>query len=387
MIFFLSIFTLTGWIYLVFVHGKYKGYKKNTAFWTNKVIFEQEDFYNHKNHFNLCVIIPARNEEKNITETLKSLINQNIKNIFILIIDDNSIDNTKQNAHQTLQNFKNLKFKIIKGEKLPAGWSGKVWALKQGVDIAVSKNFSHFLFMDSDIILHKNIIKDSISYLEEKNLKMFSLMAKLKCKTKWEKLLIPSFIYFFQKLFPFNQVNSKNNKLSAAAGGFILCKSEIFKDINLYEIIKDKIIDDCNLAKLIKKNGKVWLSLTTRVESRRSYQTLSEIWKMVSRTAYEQLNNSILNLILSIFGLFMLYIFPLMSLIFFLNHEISIVYMNLVSLLLMTATFIPTINFYKISPAYYISLPFSGILYTMMTISSAKNYYFNDGNIWKGRKY
>ena len=131
------------------------------------------------------------------------------------------------------------------------------------------------------------------------------------------KLLIPSFIYFFQKLFPFNQVNSKNNKLSAAAGGFILCKSEIFKDINLYEIIKDKIIDDCNLAKLIKKNGKVWLSLTTRVESRRSYQTLSEIWKMVSRTAYEQLNNSILNLILSIFGLFMLYIFPLMSLIFF----------------------------------------------------------------------
>jgi hopene-associated glycosyltransferase HpnB len=387
MIFFLSIFTLTGWIYLVFVHGKYKGYKKNISFWTNKVIFEQEDFYNHTNHFNLCVIIPARNEEKNITETLKSLINQNIKNIFILIIDDNSIDNTKQNAHQTLQNFKNLKFKIIKGEKLPAGWSGKVWALKQGVDIAVSKNFSHFLFMDSDIILHKNIIKDSISYLEEKNLKMFSLMAKLKCKTKWEKLLIPSFIYFFQKLFPFNQVNSKNNKLSAAAGGFILCKSEIFKDINLYEIIKDKIIDDCNLAKLIKKNGKVWLSLTTRVESRRSYQTLSEIWKMVSRTAYEQLNNSILNLILSIFGLFMLYIFPLMSLIFFLNHEISIVYMNLVSLLLMTATFIPTINFYKISPAYYISLPFSGLLYTMMTISSAKNYYFNDGNIWKGRKY
>ena len=387
MIFFLSIFTLTGWIYLVFIHGKYKGYKKNTAFWTNKVIFEQEDFYNHTNDFNLCVIIPARNEEKNITETLKSLINQNIKNIFILIIDDNSIDNTKQNAHQTLQNFKNLKFKIIKGEKLPAGWSGKVWALKQGVDIAVSKNFSHFLFMDSDIILHKNIIKDSISYLEEKNLKMFSLMAKLKCKTKWEKLLIPSFIYFFQKLFPFNQVNSKNNKLSAAAGGFILCKSEIFKDINLYEIIKDKIIDDCNLAKLIKKNGKVWLSLTTRVESRRSYQTLSEIWKMVSRTAYEQLNNSILNLILSIFGLFMLYIFPLMSLIFFLNHEISIVYMNLVSLLLMTATFIPTINFYKISPAYYISLPFSGLLYTMMTISSAKNYYFNDGNIWKGRKY
>ena len=144
MIFFLSIFTLTGWIYLVFVHGKYKGYKKNTAFWTNKVIFEQEDFYNHKNHFNLCVIIPARNEEKNITETLKSLINQNIKNIFILIIDDNSIDNTKQNAHQTLQNFKNLKFKIIKGEKLPAGWSGKVWALKQGVDIAVSKKFFAF---------------------------------------------------------------------------------------------------------------------------------------------------------------------------------------------------------------------------------------------------
>ena len=248
---------------------------------------------------------------------MKSLINQNIKNIFILIIDDNSIDNTKQNAHQTLQNFKNLKFKIIKGKKLPAGWSGKVWALKQGVDIAVSKIFRIFYLWIQTLFCIKISSKTVFHILKKKNLKMFSLMAKLKCKTKWEKLLIPSFIYFFQKLFPFNRVNSKNNKLSAAAGGFILCKSEIFKDINLYEIIKDKIIDDCNLAKLIKKNGKVWLSLTTRVESRRSYQTLSEIWKMVSRTAYEQLNNSILNLILSIFGLFMLYIFPLMSLIFF----------------------------------------------------------------------
>ncbi len=387
MIFFLSILTLTGWIYLVFIHGKPKGYQKNEAFWTNKVIFEHEDFCNIKNNFNLCVIIPARNEENNIPETLKSLINQRIKNIFILIIDDNSSDNTKEKALQTLKNFKDLKFKIIRGKKLPPGWSGKVWALKQGVDFAVTKSFSHFLFIDSDIILHKGIIIDSISYLEEKKLKMFSLMAKLKCKTKWEKLLIPSFIYFFQKLFPFNQVNSKNNKISAAAGGFILCKSEVFKDKNLYAIIKNKIIDDCNLAKLIKEKGKIWLSLTTKVESRRSYQSLSEIWRMVSRTAYEQLNNSILNLILSIFGLFMLYIFPLISLIFFFHLEMLVVYLNLASFLFMTASFIPTINFYKISPAYYISLPFSGLLYTIMTISSAKNYYFNQGNIWKGRRY
>ena len=115
-------------------------------------------------------------------------------------------------------------------------------------------------------------------------------MAKLNCSSNWEKILIPAFIYFFQKIYPFSKVNDPNNSLAAAAGGFILCKSEVFSEQNLYDQIKDKVIDDCNIAKKIKEKGNIWLGLTENIYSNRCYTNLSDIWKMVSRTAYEQLN-------------------------------------------------------------------------------------------------
>ena len=126
---------------------------------------------------------------------------------------------------------------------------------------------------------------------------MVSMMAKLNCKNFWEKLLIPSFIYFFQKIYPFSRVNNPKDSLSAAAGGFILCRANLFKNENLYDFIKNKVIDDCNLAKIIKKKGNIWLGLTEKVYSQRNYNKISQIWLMVSRTAYEQLNFSLITLI------------------------------------------------------------------------------------------
>ena len=132
---------------------------------------------------------------------------------------------------------------------------------------------------------------------------MVSLMAKLSSEYFWDRMLIPPFIFFFQKLFPFGRVNDPKGQISAAAGGFILCKSQIFKQKNWYESIKDKVIDDCNIAKIIKNRGKIWLGLTNLVQSKRKYQTLNEIWKMVSRTAFEQLNFSIIILVVCCLGI------------------------------------------------------------------------------------
>jgi len=332
----------------------------------------------------LCIIIPARNEEKYISKTLESIIYQEV-NLFVLLVNDNSTDNTTNEALKTFKKNKFEKFKIINAIELPQGWSGKVWALKQGVDWANKKKFSHFLFIDSDIVLKKNIIKKTLDYMSEKKLSMLSLMAKLKCKSIWELLLIPSFIYFFQKLYPFSKVNNKKDPLAAAAGGFILCKSSIFKKENIYEQIKNKVIDDCNLAKKIKSNEvKIWLGLTRMVESQRNYVKLAEIWRMVSRTAYEQLNHSIILLIISICGMIAIYLLPFINL---LIQKNNLLILNIFSILLMIISFIPTAKFYKLSPAFYLSLPFSSLIYMLMTIDSAYNYYYKNGNIWKGRKY
>ena len=163
-------------------------------------------------------------------------------------------------------------------------------------------------------------------------------------------------------------------------------QDRIIQKINLYELIKSKIIDDCNLAKIIKDNGNhIWLGLTNLVESQRSYSKLEQVWKMVTRTAYEQLNNSILILIISILGMMMIYLMPFINLIH--PNSNNLIIINLASIFLMFLSFLPTAKFYNLSFVFYFSLPISSIIYMLMTLNSAYNYYFKNGNVWKGRKY
>ena len=383
---FFCLVSFFSWTYLLFFNSR-KYFSYNEFFWSNMTVFEK--FYeknNNKNNQNICVIIPARNEEKIISETLNSIIQQGLNNIRILIINDNSTDKTHSVASNLLKK-KKIKHQIVKGKKLPNGWSGKVWALKQAVDILKYKQIEYYLFLDSDIILKKGIISETVNFLCKKKLLMVSLMAKLNCSSNWEKLLIPAFIYFFQKIYPFSKVNDPNSSLAAAAGGFILCKSEVFSKENLYDQIKDKVIDDCNIAKKIKEKGNIWLGLTEKIYSKRCYTNLSEIWKMVSRTAYEQLSFSPLYLCLSVFGMCIIYLYPMFAIFFFEKNQTSLFLLNTLTILIVIISFRPTIKFYNLSSFYYFSLPLASLVYIMMTLTSAFNFHFKKGNIWKGRKY
>jgi len=387
-----SILSLTLWLYLTFCHGKRK-ILKNFNFWSNRIVFENLKFnFKNKNvQDKICVLIPARNEEKTILKTLKSLKDQKINNLEIIVIDDNSTDNTSKIINNFKKEFK--KIFLLSGKKLPPGWVGKTWALKQGVDFANHKKYDYYVFIDSDIVLTKNLLVKVSTFINSCDFEMVSLMAKLNCKTVWEKILIPPFIFFFQKIYPFNLVIDQSSKIAAAAGGFIFCKAKIFRHQNLYDLIPNKVIDDCNIAKLIKKNGNIWLGLTNKVQSKRQYNNLKEIWKMVSRTAFEQLNHSVLQLTLSLFGLFLVYVLPYLGLIYslqiFETNELSIhlFTINIFSVAMMVFTFSPTVKFYKIEKVFTFTLPFSAIIYGCMTLSSAINYFFFKGNNWKGRKY
>lgn len=389
---FISYLTLIIWIYLTFFHGR-NFLSNEKYFWSNKIIFEKKFFQNSflNRETKICVIIPARNEEKTIIKTLNAIKKQDVKNLEIIVVNDNSTDNTVEKVLSFKKKFKKLF--LLNGEKLPDGWVGKTWALKQGVDLANKKQFDYYNFIDSDIILDKNLLRDACLFVKSEKLSMLTLMAKLNCESFWEKLLIPPFIFFFQKLYPFNSVIKKSSGVAAAAGGFIFCKASLFKKKNLYENIKDKIIDDCNIAKEIKQIGSIWIGLTNRVYSNRKYNELSKIWKMVSRTAFEQLNYSILLLILSLLGLILTYLIP-SSVIFYCiksldvkNFKLYILLPNFLSFIMMVFIYSPTLKFYKIKKIFSIILPISAIFYCLMTLSSALNYSFFQGNIWKGRKY
>ena len=393
----LSSISLLSWIYLFFIHGR-KNLIKDPFFWSNKINFDTLIQENKKNKDkgkkgnNLSIIIPARNEEQTIGLVITSIIRQTYKNFNLIIVNDHSSDNTVEEILKVTSKYNFKHFQIIDSKPLPRGWTGKTWALNQGIIEGLKQiENKYFMFLDADIVIKENIVENLIKHIVIKDLQMVSIMAKLNCSTFWEKLLIPPFIYFFQKLFPFYLVNSKKSSLSAAAGGCICCKSIIFKDHDIMNKIRNYIIDDCNLAKQIKNIGPIWLGLSSQVTSVRVYSNLRQIWNMISRCAFEQLKNSLSHLLISSIVMFTIYLAcPLifMYCLFTLKYfEAHFFLLFLLPILLMTVSYYPTIRFYKLNFFYTLTIPLSAIFYLLMTLNSAYNYYFRDGNNWKNRKY
>ena len=230
----------------------------------------------------VTVMIPARNEEEVIGKTLTALLKQG-DGLKIILIDDESSDNTEGVARQT--GLMNLQ--IIKGKALPKGWSGKLWALEQGRH-AVSTPLT--LLIDADIELLPGILPALVNKMRSEDVNFISLMAELRMETFWEKLLMPAFVYFFKLLYPFSLSNSSIPWIAAAAGGCILVETSALNAVGGFESIKHALIDDCALARRFKTHGfRTWIGLTHSVSSHRAYEKLSSIWNMVARTAFTQL--------------------------------------------------------------------------------------------------
>ena len=217
-------------------------------------------------------------------------------------------------------------------------------------------------------------------------------MVKLRCESFWEKLLIPAFIFFFQKLYPFSLVNNPHEKIAAAAGGCILIRESALTRIGGIESLKEALIDDCTLASLVKKtlpiNHGIWLGLSDTTTSLRSYNSLTPIWDMVARTAFTQLNYSLWLLIGTILGMFITYFVPFFTLFFGLfTGNLLIILLSIITLFLMTLSYFPTVKFYQLPFFYSFILPIIALLYSFMTIDSAVRYWQGKGGKWKGRVY
>jgi hopene-associated glycosyltransferase HpnB len=333
----------------------------------------------------IVAIIPARNELETIERSVHSLLTQNyLGNIKVIVVDDNSNDGTAKAAGE------NPNLRIIGGQPLEQGWTGKLWAVHQGV-LEIDQFFpyaDYVLLTDADIEHHKENLSELVYKAVTDNRHLVSLMVKLRCISIWEKLLIPTFVYFFQKLFPFPLVNSPTNDISAAAGGCMLIRLDTLRQVGGIKAIKDRLIDDCALAALIKKQGSIWLGLSERTISLRSYTDLSEIWMMVTRTAFVQLNYSILNLLLTVIGMTIIYLAPPLLFIFGLIISDPVIWVSAAtSYLVMGFLYRPTLNLYEMSILHASFLPLAGLLFVLMTVSSAILHWQGKGGVWKGRSY
>ena len=342
----------------------------------------------------VCAVIPARNEAEMLPMTLRSLLQQSYPGEFtIILVDDHSTDGTAEFAQGMAEALlKRDRLKVIAAAPLPSGWTGKLWAMAQGIEKAenLTPLPDYFLLTDADIEHDVNNLSRLVAKAQQDDLDLVSLMVLLRCQSFWEKLLIPAFVFFFQKLYPFRWVNDPKNSTGAAAGGCILIRREALTRIGGIATLCDALIDDCTLGQAVKstsKNG-IWLGLSQRTRSKRAYDSLKTIWDMVARTAFTQLNYSPWLLLGTLIAMTLVYIVPPVGGIWGgLTGNWLVAIAGFTTWLLMGIAYLPTIKLYRCSRWLAFALPAIAFLYTLMTIDSALRHWQGKGGAWKGRVY
>lgn len=339
----------------------------------------------------VCAVVPARNEADVLPVSLRSLLSQNYPGPFkVILVDDQSTDGTAEVARKVARTLK-TQLEIRSTTSLPPGWSGKLWAVEQGIQQAEQQSSppEYLLLTDADIEHNPGNLRQLVAKAEQADLDLVSLMVSLRCQSFWERFLIPAFVFFFQKLYPFPWVNNSNKSTAAAAGGCILIRRNTLSRVGGIQMIRQALIDDCALAQAIKSNGGgIWLGLSSSTRSLRSYPSLGTVWEMVARTAFTQLNYSPLLLIGAVLGMGLLYgVPPVAALLGGLTGNWSSAIAGLVGWLLMAGAYLPTLRLYGCSPLLALGLPAIALLYTLMTLDSALRHWRGQGGAWKGRVY
>jgi hopene-associated glycosyltransferase HpnB len=330
-------------------------------------------------------VIPARNEAACIGETIGSLMRQDYPgHLTIFLVDDNSDDGTAEVARKAASAARDkYLLRVVTGRAVPPSWTGKLWAVKQGIEaVEADGSFDHVLLTDADIVHAPDSVCWLVGQAETRHLVLTSFMAKLRCTSLAERSHVPAFIFFFQMLFPFAWVNRADRATAAAAGGCMLVRSNNLRQAGGVDSIRGSLIDDCALARTMKAFGPIWLGLTDRVRSIRPYQHWRDVRDMISRSAYAQLGYSPLLLVGTIAGLALTFLTPPLLALFADGFAQTI---GIVTWALMALAFQPTLRFYGLSPLWGIALPVIALLYMLYTLDSAFQYWAGRGGSWKGR--
>ncbi|NEO48367.1 MAG: glycosyltransferase [Moorea sp. SIO4A3] len=390
----------------------------------------------------VCAVIPARNEAELLPTTLRSLLAQDYAGcLTVIVVDDQSTDQTatiaQALAQESNQSSERFQLEVLSGQELPPGWTGKLWALEQGIRHGQQQTPApdYFLFTDADIEHDPANLRQLVTKAEIEHLDLVSLMVLLRCQDFWERLLIPAFVFFFQKLYPFAWVNNPTKSTAAAAGGCILIRHQALNRIGGIQVVRQALIDDCALAQAVKSNrllaevgnreqgtgnseqelrqtisekyfcqkssnkptsssgspsafGGIWLGLSQSTRSLRPYPSLGSIWNMIARTAFTQLEYSPWLLVGTVMGMTLIYLVAPIGLIVSVltGHWLNAI-ASFVTWLLMASAYLPTLRLYQCSPLLAFCLPGIGLLYTLMTIDSAWRHWQGRGGAWKGRVY
>src|SRR5664279_1035186 len=363
------------WIYLLVAHG---------MFWRVSSLRANVQLANELDG-TIAVVIPARDEADVVGATIQSLLRQTrLDSVHIFVVDDHSSDGTAEVAREAARSCgQSASLDVITGSTLPAGWTGKLWAVEQGIEQAMRLRPGFLLLTDADIQHSPDNLATLVAIAEAGNYDLTSFMVKLHCKTVAERFLVPPFVFFFFLLYPPAWIRDPHRKIAGAAGGCMLIRPRALQRAGGMAAIRNQIIDDCALARAVKQSGgRVWLGVTPNACSTRVYGTFGEIEHMIARTAFNQLQHSAWLLFGAMVGLAITYLLPLALL---LSGNVTLAVVGVAGWVLRSAAFLPMVRFYGLNPAWALTLPLSACVYMLATIHSAFKFWSGRGGEWKGR--
>jgi hopene-associated glycosyltransferase HpnB len=334
----------------------------------------------------VIVVTPARNEADVVGRSMAALLAQNYPGtIHIVLVDDDSTDGTAEAAKSAAANAKTRhKLTVVRNATVAPGWTGKLWAVNRGLDEAehLAPDAKYVLLTDADILHARTSLRALVGRAEQGGLKLVSLMARLKTVTLAERALIPAYIFYFQKLYPFAWVRDAGNKTAGAAGGCMLVDRAALKAIGGIAAIRGQLIDDCALGKAIKTQGPIWLGLAEGVASLRGYPRWRDIWMLIARSAFTQLGFSAAMLLVATVMMLATYVMPLALAVF---AEGPARLLGAIAFLMAAFAYQPTLRYHGLSPLWALALPLVASFYAAATIDSALRYWSGRGGQWKGR--
>jgi len=367
----LSALSLLVWLYLFFAHGRFWQSGPQLAASAPEPPLPEVD-----------VIVPARAEAETIQPVIASLLNQDYAGEFgIVLVDDDSTDGTGELAGKAPCAGNSRRLQVIRSQQKPPGWSGKLWALSQGIE---ATRAPVLLLTDADIVHDPRHLASLVARLDHPPVAMVSEMVMLNCTSFAERALVPAFVYFFQMLYPFARVNDPSSAVAAAAGGTVLIRREALERIGGIAAIKQALIDDVTLAKAVKPLAPIYLGHSALAQSIRPYPDIASLWRMISRTAFTQLRHSTLLLLATLAGLTVVWLVPAWEILTGRGWHLVC---GGVAFVLSGVSYLPTLARFRRSPLWALALPLIALFYMAATVGSAISYWQGRGASWKKRDY
>ncbi|MGW0796017.1 glycosyltransferase [Streptomyces sp. NPDC002692] len=338
----------------------------------------------------VCVVVPARDEAGVLPASLPTLLAQDYPGrAEVFLVDDGSSDGTGELARDLARAHGGLPLTVDSPGEPPAGWTGKLWAVHHGIALARTREPVYLLLTDADIAHAPDSLRTLVAAAHTGGFDLVSQMARLRVESVWERLVVPAFVYFFAQLYPFRWIAVRGGRTAAAAGGCVLLRADTAERARIPDAVRHAVIDDVALARAVKRaGGHIWLGLAERVDSVRPYPRLRDLWRMVARSAYAQLRHNPLLLLGTVLGLALVYLVPPLALVTGLVvGSTGTAAAGGLAWLLMTATYLPMLRYYRQPRWLAPLLPVTAFLYLLMTVDSAVQHYRGRGAAWKGRTY